>query len=218
VIAKEVGQSMPQTVVLMRHARTSWNEQGRFNSTADLGIDAEGTRQAAGAATELARLEPFAFVRSDARRARETAACLEEHIERRAEIEPRLAEVDFGPFEGRTPGELAQDPAFIAWRSGDGAVEGGAEELEAAADRASTGLSEVLERHAGAPTIIVVSHGVLLRVLLCRVVLELPATAHRRLRLDNARAAVLTVGDGKPNLRLAAMNVSPADLAGLLVP
>jgi glucosyl-3-phosphoglycerate phosphatase len=209
---------MPQTVVLMRHARTSWNQQGRFNSTTDLGIDAEGTRKAGGAATELARLEPFAFVRSDARRARETAAPLAKHIERSPEVEPRLAEVDFGPFEGRTPAELARDPAFTAWEGGGAAVEGGAEGLEAAADRASAGLSEVLERHADESTIVVVSHGVLLRVLLCRVVFDLPATAHRRLRLDNVRAAVLTVGDGKPYFRLAAMNVSPADLADLLVP
>jgi glucosyl-3-phosphoglycerate phosphatase len=208
---------MPQSVVLMRHARTSWNVQGRFNSTVDIGIDAEGTQQAAGAATELARLEPFAFVRSDARRARETTAPLEQRIDREPEVEPRLAEVDFGPFEGRTPGELPQVPAFMTWDGGGATVGGGAEGLEAAAERGSAGLADVLERHAGVPTIVVVSHGVLLRVLLCRVALELPAIAYRRLRLDNARAAVVTVGDDEPRFRLAAMNVSAADLADLLV-
>jgi glucosyl-3-phosphoglycerate phosphatase len=208
---------MPKTVVLMRHARTSWNAQGRFNSTTDIGIDAEGTRQAAGVATELARLEPFALVRSDARRARETAASIEQRIDRSPEVEPRLAEVDFGPFEGRTPGELARDSAFVTWEGGSETSGGGAEGLEAAADRASAGLSDVLERHAGAPTIVAVSHGVLLRVLLCRIVLELPATAYRRLRLDNARAAIVTVGDGDPRFRLAAMNVSATDLADLLI-
>ena len=209
---------MTQSVVLMRHARTSWNVQGRFNSTVDLEIDAEGIRQAAAAATELARLEPFAFVRSDARRARETAAPLEQLIDRKPEVEPRLAELDFGPFEGRTPGELIQDPAFSSWDGGAGTTKGGAEGLEAAADRASAGFMDVLERHADAPTIVVVSHGVLLRVLLCRVVLELPATAYRRFVLDNARAAVLTVGDSHPRFRLVALNVGPADLAELLVP
>lgn len=209
---------MPQTLVLMRHAQTDWNVQGRFNSTVDTGIDELGARQAAAAATELARLEPFAFVRSDARRARETAAPLEQRLDRGPEVEPRLAEVDFGPFEGRTPGELADDPAFLSWDGGGGPVGGGAESLEAAADRASEGFSDVLERHAGAPTIVVVSHGVLLRVLLCRLVFELPATAYRRLVLDNARAAVLTVEESDPRFRLVAMNISPADLADLFVP
>jgi broad specificity phosphatase PhoE len=208
---------MQQIVVLMRHARTSWNVQGRFNSTVDIGLDTEGTRQAAVAAAELARLAPFAFVRSDARRARDTAAPLEQRIERSPEVELRLAEVDFGPFEGRTPGELTRDPDFVTWHNGGRAARTGAEGLEAAADRASAGLSEVLERHSGERTILVVSHSVIIRVLLCRVVLRLPATAYRRLRLDNARAAILAVDDGGPPCRLAGLNISASDLADLLV-
>jgi broad specificity phosphatase PhoE len=207
---------MQQTVVLMRHARTSWNEQGRFNSTVDIGLDSEGTRQATVAAAELARLAPFAFVRSDARRALETAAPLERRIERSPEVEPRLAEVDFGPFEGRRPDELIEDPNFVTWQGGGRTAGAGAEGLEAAADRACAGLSDVIARHSLEPTIVVVSHGVLLRVLLCRIVLELPATEYRRLRLDNARAAVLSVGDDGPRHRLAGLNVSPSDLANLL--
>lgn len=203
---------MPQTVVLMRHAQTDWNAQGRFNSTVDVGIDALGSRQAVAAATELAALAPFGFVRSDARRARETAAPLEQRLDQRPEVEPRLAEVDFGPFEGRRPGELADDPVFLAWDAGAVPPADGPEGLEAAADRASQGFSDVLKRHADDRTLVIVSHGVLLRVLLCRVVLELPASAYRRLVLDNARAAVLKVGDGDPRFRLAAMNVSAADL------
>jgi glucosyl-3-phosphoglycerate phosphatase len=207
----------PQAVVLLRHARTDWNVEGRFNSTVDIGINAEGTHQAAAAASELARLEPFSLVRSDARRAGETAAPLEQRVDRRPEVDPRLAEVDFGPFEGRTPGELAQDPLFLAWQDGLATPDDGPEGLDAAADRASAGLSDVFARHDGARTIVVVSHGVLLRVLLCRVVLGLPATAYRRLVLDNARGAVVTAGGGAPRLRLAAMNLSAADLADLLV-
>lgn len=209
---------MPQTVVLMRHAQTSWNVQGRFNSTVDIGIDEHGARQAVAAATELAALAPFGFVRSDARRARETAAPLAQSVDRDPEVEPRLAELDFGPFEGRTPAAVADDPMFLAWDAGAVPPAGGPEGLEAAADRASEAFSDVLERHADEPTIVIVSHGVLLRILLCRVVLELPASAYRRLVLDNARAAVVKVGDGDPRFRLVAMNISPADLADLVVP
>jgi broad specificity phosphatase PhoE len=206
---------MQQIVVLMRHARTSWNEQGRFNSTVDIGLDSEGTRQATVTAAELARLAPFAFVRSDARGARETAAPLERRIERSPE-EPRLAEVDFGPFERRRPDELIEDPDFVTGQGGGRIAGADAERLEAAADRACAGLSDVIARHWLEPTIVVVSHGVLLRVLLCRIVLKLPATEYRRLRLYNARAAVLSVGDDGPHHLLAGPNVSPSDLANLL--
>jgi glucosyl-3-phosphoglycerate phosphatase len=206
----------PQAVVLLRHARTDWNVEGRYNSSVDTGINAEGTRQAASVADGLARLAPFALVRSDARRAGETTAPLEQRVDHRPEVEPRLAEVDFGPFEGRTPGELARDPVFTAWQDGRDTTDSGPEALEAAADRASAGLSDVLARNEGARTIVVVSHGVLLRVLLCRVVLGLPATAYRRLVLDNARGAVVRTGGDGPRFRLAAMNLSAADLADLL--
>lgn len=209
---------MPQTVVLMRHAQTDWNAQGLFNSTVDIGIDALGSRQAAAAATELARLESFAFVRSDARRARETAAPLAKLVDRAPEVEPRLAELDFGPFEGGTPAALAGDPTFLAWDGGEVPPAGGPEGLEAAAERASAGFFDALARHADEGTLVIVSHGVLLRILLCRVVLELPASAYRRLTLDNARAAVVTVDESDPRFLLLAMNISPADLADLLVP
>ncbi len=203
---------MVQTVILLRHARTEWNVQGRFNSTVDLGIDEQGARQAVAVATELAALAPFGFVRSDARRARETAAPLAKLVDRAPEVEPRLAELDFGPFEGRAPAALADDPTFLAWERGEVPPSGGPEGLDAAADRASAGFLDALARHGDERTLVIVSHGVLLRILLCRVVLELPASAYRRLVLDNARAAVLKVGATGPRFRLAAMNVSTADL------
>lgn len=207
---------MSQTVVLMRHARTSWNAQGRFNSTVDIGIDEVGRHQAEVAATALARLDPFAFVRSDASRARETAHPLGQQVGRSPEVEPRLAELDFGPFEGRHPDELAQDPAYLAWDGGGDPAPDGPEGLDAAAARVSAGFTDVLGRHHSARTVVVVSHGVLLRILVCSVALGLPPTAYRRLVLDNTRAAVLRVGEGDPGVRLLAMNVTAADLVDLL--
>lgn len=203
---------MPRTVVLLRHAETAWNAEGRFNSTVDIGLTAAGTTQATTAAPHLARLGPFAFVRSDARRARETAAPLAQLVGRSPDVDPRLAEVDFGPFEGKPSAAVTPDPAFRAWHRGEGIAPDGPEPLESAADRAAAGFLDALERHADASTLVVVSHGVLLRVLLCRLVLQLPANAYRRLVLDNTRAAIVRIGDDDPRLRLAALNVPPADL------
>lgn len=234
---------MQRTVVLLRHAQTSWNVEGRFNSTADIGITPFGEEQAGAAATSLARLAPFTFVRSTARRAQETAAPLAASIGHEPAVDPRMAEVDFGPFEGRRPAEVRQDPAFISWHEGrlpgadahahadvdadaivdtaaaaaDAGVDATAapEPLEVAAARAQAGLEEALAADPDAGTIVVVSHGVLLRALLCRVVFDLPATAFRRFVLDNARAAVLRYDAAETPPRLLAMNVSPADVPDL---
>lgn len=203
---------MPRTVVFLRHTETPWNAKGRFNSTTDIELTTAGAAHATAAASHLARLEPFGFLRSDARRADETAAPLVHLVGRPPEVDPRFAEVNFGPFEGRLPAAVTQDPAFRSWHRGDETTADGPEALEAAADRAEAGFLDALERHAGASTLVIVSHRMLLRVLLCRVVLELPANAYRRLALYNTRAALVKLGDGDPRLRLAAMHVSASDL------
>lgn len=203
---------MTRTVVLLRHAQTDENVRGRFNSTTDVGITEHGAAQATQTAASLAPLQQFGFVRSDARRARETAAPLAELTCQAPEVDPRFAEVDFGPYEGATPAALAGDPGFEAWNRGDGTHPGGPEPLHLAADRALAALDDALARHAQHPTLVVVAHGVLLRLLVCRAVLDLPVGSYHRLVLDNARAAVVTVGDRGTLKRLVGMNVAPADL------
>lgn len=202
---------MPRTVVLLRHAGTAWNAEERLNSTVDTGLSPTGTAQAAAVSPSLARLGPFGFVRSDARRACGTAAPLAQLVSRSPDVDPRLAEVAFGRFGGKPSTAVTEDPAFRAWHRGEGIAPDGPEALQSAADRATARFLDALERHADASTLVIVSHGGVLRVLLCRVVLQLPASAYRRLVLDNTRVAIVKVVDGDPGLRLAAINVSSWD-------
>lgn len=89
-------------ICLIRHASTSWNEAGRIQGTTDIALSAKGRAQVAGW-----RLPPgfadAACVTSPLTRARQTAELLGFA---RASTDPRLVEMRWGSFEGRTLAEL----------------------------------------------------------------------------------------------------------------
>jgi broad specificity phosphatase PhoE len=215
----------PPMLVLVRHARTEWNRQGRLNSTVDLPLDADGRRAAQHVAASLGPLEAPIIV-SPACRARETAAPLADATGQEVEVDGRLAEVAFGRFEGLTMASLADDPDFARWRAGHedlGEHEAGEpgsdpspESLPAAARRLLAFLADAGERFSTHGTVVAVGHGVALRVLLCTGVLGLPPAAYRRLRIDNAHSAVLAPATDETGYRLAACNVPAYAVPDLL--
>jgi probable phosphoglycerate mutase len=85
-------------VCLIRHASTAWNEGGRIQGHTDVPLSELGRAQVA-----RWRLPPgfeaAACVTSPLQRARETATLLGF---RDAAVDPRLAEMRWGSFEGRT--------------------------------------------------------------------------------------------------------------------
>jgi probable phosphoglycerate mutase len=89
-------------ILLIRHGRTVWNEQGRMQGRADLSLSPADRGQ-----VQRWRLpEAWAAARwlsSPLRRATETAALLTEGP---VDIEPRLIEMNWGAWEGRTLAEL----------------------------------------------------------------------------------------------------------------
>jgi probable phosphoglycerate mutase len=96
-------------LLLVRHAPTSWNAEGRLMGRADPPLSAEGR-----AVLARWRLPPaFAgapILASPLRRARETAAALGPHV-----VEPRLVEMDWGRWEGHRLADLRRaDPAGTA--------------------------------------------------------------------------------------------------------
>jgi probable phosphoglycerate mutase len=99
------------TIVLIRHGRTAWNEQGRMQGRTDLPLSSTGR-----AAVSSWQLPPAwqqaHWLSSPLRRATETAALL---TRQPVEIEPRLIEMDWGGWEGRRGVDLrAEAPAALA--------------------------------------------------------------------------------------------------------
>jgi probable phosphoglycerate mutase len=104
-------------LLLIRHGATAWNESGRIQGRADLGLSTHGRAEVA-----LWRL-PLAWAQarwltSPLRRAQETAALL---TDRPVLVEPRLIEMDWGEWEGRRGVDLrAEAPAALARREAQG--------------------------------------------------------------------------------------------------
>jgi glucosyl-3-phosphoglycerate phosphatase len=204
--------------VLLRHGETEWNAEGRYATRSDVPLSARGRAQAVRAAGAFASAPIDQVVSSPLSRALETAriitaachACVS-----RPTVDHRLVEIDAGPFEGKTPRELAGGPlreAFASWQSdAHPTPPPGAETLESAVLRLHAAGRD-LRRLPG--TTLAVTHGSLARVFVCAVGLGAAPWNYRRLWLGNCRCAVFDT-DG-PELRLLAFNASPEDVVPVL--
>jgi len=105
------------TLFLVRHGRTAWNEEGRFQGLTDIPLSAAGRADAEANARRLARhlagvdtsRTPLRLVSSPLARSMETARILAGHLgvpETQVDIDDRLAEAGFGHWEGLTTHEV----------------------------------------------------------------------------------------------------------------
>lgn len=99
-------------ICLLRHGETAWNRERRYQGLTDIPLSDRGR-----ALLGRADFSPERVYVSPLSRARETAAILFPEAEQIAI--PDLREMDFGAFEGRTAGEMADDPAYRAWVEGN---------------------------------------------------------------------------------------------------
>jgi broad specificity phosphatase PhoE len=192
-------------LILVRHGETEWNVTGRLNATTDLPLTPKGKEELLPLQRELAYLEINRVFSSPLTRALETATLI--CPDKKVELDIRLVEVNFGPFEGKTPKELSQGElaqAFTLWRKEDHPIiPDGAEDFHDAARRAKDFMEDVRTLDG---TILVVSHGVFIRILLCSCVLGINSGFHRRLRVDNGKISVVTWEN--EGIRLTKLNSS----------
>lgn len=92
-------------ICLIRHASTSWNEDGRIQGHTDVALSPKGRAQAATWRLP-AEFTTVGCVTSPLARARETARLLGFAQPR---TDPRLAEMRWGSFEGRTLASLRDE-------------------------------------------------------------------------------------------------------------
>ena len=138
------------------------------------------------------REAPGRVIASPLARARESAALLAERWSLPVEVEPRLAEMDFGEWDGRTWADLesADGGRLAEWMSAWVSVPApGGESFADVAARVSDWAGE-LPREESA---LLVAHAGSIRALLCTL-LELPLDAAFRLRVDHARVSAVRLG------------------------
>ncbi len=157
--------SLDQRLVLVRHGRTGWNADGRFQGQADPPLDDTGWEQARRAAVAIAGLQPAAIVSSDLRRAHQTAVMLGTACGLIPSTERGLREVALGAWEGLGRDEAAgRFPAeYAAWMSGADVRRGGGETQAEAGARVAASLLGFLWRVGTGGTVVAVSHGLALQ-------------------------------------------------------
>ena len=105
-------------LLLVSHAQTDWNVQGRFQGHTDIPLNEHGRRQAKLWQKRLASEAIHAVVASDLLRAAQTAAILAAPHGLDIRTDRRLRELSFGDWEGLTYAEIQEryPTALAAWQ------------------------------------------------------------------------------------------------------
>ena len=183
-------------VYLLRHGQTEWSVSGKHTGRTDIPLTDRG-RVLAEAAGELIRRvrgddEPALVISSPRARARDTAELAGFAPDR---LDERLAEWDYGRYEGLTTPEIREtDPGWTVWTH---ASPGGETAGEVAA-RADGVLDEARAALPGGD-VVLVGHGHFSRVLIARWV-GLAATEGVRFAMEAPSWAVLGDERGVPRL------------------
>jgi probable phosphoglycerate mutase len=154
----------------LRHGRTSWNVQGRFQGQTDIPLDEVGRAQAAQAAQSLAALAPDAVIASDLGRAVTTAEPLAAATGLDLRTDARLRETFAGTWEGLTHAEIraVDGDALDRWATGEDLRPGGGESRTDVAARVVGAVDDALAPLPADGLLVVVTHGGAARAGMCR--------------------------------------------------
>lgn len=148
------------TLALLRHGPTAWTREHRLQGRTDLSLDAEGYARVRGWALPP-ELKALHWLTSPLKRCTETAALL--GLE--PAVEPRLVEMDWGRWEGRTIAELRSEQGALRNQEARGLdlEPPGGESPRAVQRRLAPLLAEIAA--AGTPTGAIAHKGVIRAIL-----------------------------------------------------
>ena len=185
-------------LLLIRHARSTWNAEGRWQGWADAPLSPSGGRQAEALAAMLSRAGArFAgVVSSDLARSADTARIVAGALGLgEVAVEPDLRERDVGDWSGRTTEEieLIWPGAIDAWRSGRLDRPPGGEFEPAFRGRVVSAVERLAARPDG--PLLVVTHGGVIRAVERHLGGDPRSTANLSGRWVEADGGVLRAGE-----------------------
>jgi len=195
----------PLRLYYVRHGETEWSLSGQHTGATDIPLTANGETGARELGPWLSRIAFTKVLSSPRQRARRT--CELAGLGAQVEIEPDLAEWDYGDYEGRLSVDIkASRPGWNVFR--DGCPNGESPEaISARTDRLIARLSGL------SGNVALFSHGHFGAVLATRW-LELALTEGRRFPLAPASMSILAVDARHENAHVVELwNAVPARLA-----
>ena len=180
-------------VYLLRHGQTAWNKDRIFRGRADVPLDDHGLAQAQCAVQALEDIPLAEIHSSPLSRAIQTAQHTANAKNLPVKEAPELLDIDYGQWTGKSQVEIEklfpelnrqwlERPEQVHFPKG--------EDLLAVQERAFAYLL-TLARTAGDGAILLVSHRVVLKVLICAA-LELELSKFWHIKLDTASLSVLS--------------------------
>ncbi|MEZ0480016.1 histidine phosphatase family protein [Planococcus sp. SSTMD024] len=145
------------TICLIRHGETEWNKIGRIQGTTDVPLNETGKQQARACESHLTKEAWDVIVTSPLKRAKETAAIINETMRLPVFEMTEFQEKHFGKAEGMTAEErygLYPDKNYP-----------GQEQAQEFHNRLSKGLAQLNERF-GNRRVLVVAHGGVINAIL----------------------------------------------------
>ena len=150
------------TILLVRHGRTRFNDERRYQGRLDVPLSAAGAAE-----LTAAEFAPETVCVSPLRRAQQTADIVFPRARKKIAV-PEFAEMDFGAFEGRTADEMADDPAYRAWVASGATLPCPGGESFASFSARVCAAFETLMRDWQGETLAIVAHGGTLCALMDR--------------------------------------------------
>jgi glucosyl-3-phosphoglycerate phosphatase len=191
-------------LVLLRHGRTAWNAQRRFQGQADPPLDEVGRAQAYEVAALIAALRPGMLVTSDAVRSVQTAEIVGEAAALPPIAEPRFRERGLGHWQGLTRDEVAEQypDEYADWIAGRDVSRRGGETRDDVAARASAAFADLPDVAA----MVIVTHSAT-AMALTNALLGIPQEVHPLGPLANCHWSELATDGDSAAWRLRGHNL-----------
>jgi broad specificity phosphatase PhoE len=199
-------------IILVRHGHTAWNvgegSGQRFRGIVDLPLAEKGLAQARVTARRLAGSHLHAVYSSPLQRAATTAQILAEPHRLAVQTVPGLGSMDYGDWAGLLRADVARrwPDLYQQWRADPFSVQipGGESALDLP-NRAVGAVREILAAHSDGETIVIVSHQVVTKTLVCTL-MELPDTAYWHVRQDLCNLTCLDYDAASGEFTLVGLN------------
>ncbi len=196
---------MATRFILVRHAETAWNNEGRMQGWLDAPLNERGIAQAALVGERLANEHIDAIYASPLQRARDTAEQIARPHQISVQLDDRLREQYLGVLQGLT-GEQVQArfaERVAQYRSTAHWVQVADEEtMDQLAERVCACCDELIARHPN-QTVVIVSHGGALNRLL---ISWLGINVRRRSMFDLYNCSITRVSTDGATCRVHCVN------------
>ena len=192
--------TLPLQIYFIRHGETAWSLSGQHTGRTDLPLTPHGEAMARELATALKGID-FSLVLTSPRLRARTTCKLAGFGGTGVQLEPNLAEWDYGDYEGLRTAEIHEmHPAWDVWKDGCP----GGETPAGVSERADHLIARLIDASDITGNVIAFSHGQFGRALAARWI-GLPVTQGQHFAIAPASISILGFEADHPHRRVISL-------------